>query len=322
MPQQLGLDSRAIIGRFYQTLETVLGKSWATMISMFITSNMETELYKWLGMSPAMDEWKGSRRPQGLRANEPYSIRNKIFDASMEIDVDDLRRDKTGQIMVRVDEFAARAAQHWEKLLSTLILAGETTLCYDGFYYFDADHAEGKSGTQINLLTASQVADLNIATATAPTPYEMAKAILGVIQHFYTLVDDQGEPINGEARSFLAMVPVPFWGPAVAAMTSPLLNTGAGSIDNPMLALANNQQIQINVIPNPRLSTWTTEFAVFRTDGRAKPFIMQEEYGVKMIALAEGSEEEKKNRRHLYSVEASRNVGCGYWQHAMKATLS
>ena len=89
-----------------------------------------------------------------------------------------------------------------------------------------------------------------------------------------------------------------------------------------MLALMNNQQISISVIPNPRLSTWTASFAVFRTDGRAKPFIMQEEYGVKMIALAEGSEEEKKNRRHLYSVEASRNVGCGYWQHAMKATLS
>ena len=62
---------------------------------------------------------------------------------------------------------------------------------------------------------------MNVATATAPTPYEMALAILGVIQWFYTLLDDQGEPINGEARNFLAMVPVPFWGAAVAAMTSP-----------------------------------------------------------------------------------------------------
>jgi phage major head subunit gpT-like protein len=322
MPEQLGLSSRAIIGRFYQTLEAVLGKSWMTAVSMFFTSNQPYEDYKWLGMSPAMDKWKGSRRPQGLRANAAYHLINEVYDATLEIDIDDLRRDKTGQVMVRVDELAARAALHWEKLGSDLLLNGETALCYDGFYYFDADHAEGDSGTQINLLTASQVPALDVTTTTAPTPYEMAKAILGVIQYFYTLKDDKGEPINGDARSFLAMVPVPFWGPAVAAMTGATLNTGAGSVDNPLLALAKDQQINIGVIPNPRLSTWTTQFAVFRTDGRAKPFIMQEEYGVQTTALAEGSEEEKKFRRHLYIVEASRNAGYGLWQHAMKATLS
>jgi hypothetical protein len=162
---------------------------------------------------------------------------------------------------------------------------------------------------------------LEVTTTTAPTPYEMAQAILGVIQWFYTLLDDQGEPINGDAKNFLAMVPVPFWGAAVAAMTGATLNTGAGSVDNPLLALSKDQQINIGVIPNPRLSTWTTSFGVFRTDGRAKPFIMQEEYPVKTLAIAEGSELEKNNRIHRYIVEASRNAGYGLWQHAMKATF-
>jgi phage major head subunit gpT-like protein len=40
-----------------------------------------------------------------------------------------------------------------------------------------------------------------------------------------------------------------------------------------------------------------------------------EEQGITVDALAEGSEEEFKNRRHLYGVTAIRNVGYGYWQH-------
>ncbi|MBI5872985.1 MAG: Mu-like prophage major head subunit gpT family protein, partial [Candidatus Omnitrophica bacterium] len=39
-------------------------------------------------------------------------------------------------------------------------------------------------------------------------------------------------------------------------------------------------------------------------------------------AIAEGSEEEFKNNRHLYGVKASRNVGYGYWQQAVHCTLS
>jgi phage major head subunit gpT-like protein len=72
---------------------------------------------------------------------------------------------------------------------------------------------------------------------------------------------------------------------------------------------------------NPRL-TWTTDFAIFRTDGRSKPFILQEEEGVTVQAIAEGSEEEFRNNRHLYGVKRICNVGYGLWQHAARCTLS
>lgn len=322
MPEQLRMSSRAIIGIFYEELAKALAGSWMAQLGFLITSNQESETYKWLGQAPGMTEWKGRREAQGLRAIAPYTIVNKIFNAVLDIDIDDLRRDKTGQIRIRIGNLADRAAQHWEELGSDLILNGATDLCYDGKAFFAADHEEGKSGAQMNLLTSSQVAALNVGTATAPTPYEMSMAILGVIQQFYTLLDDQGKPINGDAKKFLAMVPVPFWGSAVAALTGKTLNTGSGSIDNPTLALMDNQQIKISVVPNPYLATWTTNFAVFRTDGRAKPFIKQEEYGTKVISIAENSELEKNDRMHRYIVEASRNGGYGFWQYAMKATLS
>jgi phage major head subunit gpT-like protein len=318
--EKLGLSSRAIIGRFYQTLEAALRRSWASQIGMPFSSDQESETYKWLGMSPALREWINGRQAKGLRSSG-FTIANKTFEATLALAVDDLRRDKTGQIQVRIDEMAARTASHWEKLLSGLILDGDSNVCYDGEEFFDTTHSEGDSGTLLNLVAAAQIPALNIADADAPTADEMADAILGVIAWFYGFLDDQGEPINGDAKNFLVMAPLNIWAPAVAAVASNMLNTGAGSRDNPLLALTQNQGLVVNVVPNPRLD-WTTDFAVFRTDGRAKPFILQEELEVQVSAIAEGSEEEFINDRHLYGIKAIRNAGYGLWQHAIRATLS
>src|ERR1051325_2608810 len=76
------------------------------------------------------------------------TIVNKTWESTIRIDADEQRRDKTGQIMVRVNELARRVATHPNKLLSTLISSGASSACYDGQYFFDTDHSEGDSGTQ------------------------------------------------------------------------------------------------------------------------------------------------------------------------------
>ena len=195
------LSSRAIIGEFYNTLEQNTGALWVPGTSMLVQSNQESETYKWLGMAPAMREWVGGRLAKGFRDNG-ITITNKTFEATLEVLLDELRRDKTGQVMVRVRELAERTNAHWAKLLSTLIIAGEAATCYDGQYFFDTDHAEGDSGTQSNDIS------YNAGTTTAPTASEMESAILENVQKLLSFKDDQGEPMNEEARSFLVMVPV------------------------------------------------------------------------------------------------------------------
>jgi phage major head subunit gpT-like protein len=316
----LGLGSRAIIGRFYETLEGSFDKSWVSKVGMTFGSDQESETYKWLGMSPAMREWVGGRNAKGLRSNG-MTITNKTFEATLEIAVDDIRRDKTGQVDVRIGELADRVATHWESLLSTLIANGggaTSGLCYDGQYFFDTDHSEGSSGTLVNACTSSHVAALDVTTAAAPTQAEMASCVLGTIGYMLGYKDDQGEPIHGNARQFLVMTPTNLWGPAMAAASqSTLIGTSGAISPNPLSATGFN----ITAVCNPRLST-TTVFYVFRTDGRTKPFILQEEEGLSISAIAEGSEEEFKNNRHLYGVKAIRNVGYGMWQHGVQATLS
>ena len=314
------LGSRAVIGRFYAALQQYMGSSWISQIAMPFDSDQESETYKWLGMVPQMREWIGDKQASGFRDNG-ITVINKEFEATLEILTKWLRRDKTGQLKIRIAELAARAGGHWGELLSTLISNGTGStsgLCYDGQYFFDSDHSEGDSGTQLNLLTATQVTALDVTTAASPTPVEAAKAILGVIAYMLACKDDKGKPMNSQARSFLVMTSPVLWASLAPAIYNRQVNSGE---TNPIQAIIENSQFKIDVAANPNL-TYTTQFVTFRTDAPAKPFIMQEEVPVQMKALAAGSEHEFKTGKQLYSVEASRNVAYGYWQYASHSTLS
>src|ERR1051325_10023746 len=119
----LGLSSRAIIGSFYARLEQNTGASWIPLVSMLFNSDQDSETYKWLGMSPQMREWIGGRNAKGFRENA-ITIPNLHYEATMEVLLREMRRDKTGQVMVRINELADRTLSHWAKLLSTLIVNG------------------------------------------------------------------------------------------------------------------------------------------------------------------------------------------------------
>ncbi len=223
--------------------------------------------------------------------------------------------------MVRVDELARRVADHPGKLISQFIANGTGAtygLAYDGQYFFDSDHAEGESGTQINTLAAAQVAALNVGTATAPTPAEMADAILGVIAYLKSYKDDQGEPLNHDARTFLVVVPHTLYGAAYAAATKDAIVGASGAIVPNVLA---GGELKVRVVIDPR-SAWTTNFGIFRTDGGLRPFIFQQELAPQIRALAEGSEHETLHNEHVYTCKAIHNVGYGMWQYAALATLS
>jgi len=309
-------SSRAIIGRFYNRLENTAPPAWVPRIAMRVESDQPSEEYKWLGMSPTMREWAGGRNAKGFRDNG-IIVKNRLFEATVEVDIDDIRRDKTGQFLARIDELPGRAQQHRARLLTDLILTGEAAACYDGQFFFDTDHAEGESGTQSNDLVydisdSSPTSDGG--TATAPSPATIQRAVLAAVQAILGFKDDRGEPMNESASSFDVMVPVPFMSATLAALTLPMIEGGNSNL------LASGPGFSLTPVINPRL-TWTTKLAVFRTDGQTKPFIEQVEYDPMMVAIAEGSELEKKERRHLYSVERMGNVAFGYWQHACLVTL-
>jgi len=215
------LSSRAIIGAYYARLEANPGLPWVNGVSNMFSSDQSSEQYAFLGQSPTMREWIGGRNAKGLRENA-ITIANKHYEATLEIAVKDARRDKTGQIVARVNELADRSITHWASLLSTLLLNGTSSVCYDGQFFFDTDHSEGDSGTQDNDITVD-ISELPAAVhgvITAPSTEEMQQSILKGIAQILSFVDDQGEPMNEDAREFTVIVPIALFLKATAAVTA------------------------------------------------------------------------------------------------------
>ena len=308
------ITSRAVIGEFYRVLQLDEGAGWVNSLGMYFESDQASEQYAWLGDAPAMREWIGGRHAKGFRENN-ITIENKHFEATVEIALRHLRRDKTGQAMVRIGELAVRANTHWASLLSTLILNGGSTVCYDGQFFFDTDHSEGDSGTQSNKINVdiSALPTEVHGVVSAPSVAEFQQSVLKAIAQIMSFKDDQGEPMNEMANEFIVEVPTSLAFVAINALTVP---RGTDLEEqNPLGGF------RVTPVTNARLNTWTDQFAVFRADGRVKPFIRQEEEGVNIKAKAEGSEFEFDNDAHQYGIDSWREAGYGYWQHACHVTL-
>jgi hypothetical protein len=293
------LSSRAVMGMYYARLELNPGMAWIDGVSNYFESDQSSERYAFLGMSPAMREWVGGRQAKALRGNE-FTLVNKHYEATLEIARRDLRRDKTGQIMARVQDFADRSQTHWATLLSALIIDGDT------------DHAEGDSGTQSNDITVdiSALPALVHGATTAPSIEEMQQSIMAGIAQILSFKDDRGEPMNENASQFIVTVPVSLYQVAANAVSS-VATSAMQENFNPNLISGLNIQVRMN----PRL-TWTDKIAVFRTDSPIKAFIRQSENGVELKAKAEGSEFEFDNDAWQFGIDTWRTVGYGYWQRA------
>ncbi len=307
------LSSRAIIGEFYNRLSEDPGIEWVNATSMFFLSDQASETYEQLGQVPTMQPWVGGRKSKALTVLGNITLTNVEYESTLDVLVAEIRRDKTGQVQVRLNEQVTRAQSHWAGLLTTLVETGTTTEGQDGQNFFDTDHTEGNNTTnQDNDLTT------NITTPSSPTAVEMETAILSMVSAALGYLDNENQPMNENATEFTVMVPPNHMGAALAAITAPLITDSSGSKTN-VLAAGN---FRLKLVVNPRLTS-TDIFYVFRTDGMGtKAFIRQEEVPLTIDKQAEGSGVEFNDKKHQYGISTSRAVGFGMWQHAVIQTFT
>lgn len=301
------LGSRAIIGAFNKRLEERTQASWAAQLAMMLDSNQETETIAFLSDTPAMQERRGATPAQeGLK---PYSftITNKEWTAPLNIKSTDLRRDKTGQIMVRINELAGRAAALPQKVLSTLLNANGNA--YDGVAYYHASgHLNANGDTIDNLQTVAA------ATGVIPTNAEMETAIFTAIEKILGWKDDAGEPRNEFAQAFAVMVPTTLWKQANAALKNDFIAAGTS---NSIKAAG----FQITPIMNPRLTS-QVQIHVFRADSDVKPLVWQDEVMPAMEVIGAGSEYEKIHKHQLFMAERTGNGGYGRFDQACRVEFT
>ena len=316
MADQSILSSRAVIGEYYAALEQPNNGSWIAGVSNLFTSDQASETYPFLGQVARMREWLGGRQAKSLSGHS-LTITNKHYENTLTIALTDLRRDKTAQLRARMSEFAGEGDAHWGTLLSTLLINAPSTVCYDGQYFFDTDHSEGASGTQDNDITVD-ISALPAAvhgTVTAPSNEEMQQAIVKGIAQVLSFKDNQGRPMNSNAREFMVTVPIGLWIPAVAAVSAVTTSALQQNVNPNVL---NGFRIRVEMLPE---LTWTDSFAVWRTDSPIKGLIRQEETTPVLKMKGEDSDFAFDNDAIQLGIDAWRGADYGLWQRACYVTL-
>jgi len=271
-----------------------------------IASTKDRESYKWLGSIPKMREWGQGRLARGVRT-ESYDVTNLKYEATMEVDRDEIDDDQTGQIRIRVNELAQRAATHKDYLISQLLINGQTAgfNSYDGVAFFADAHVSGASGSQDNQLGASA------AAPTDPTVAEFKTALRAAISAMLAFKDDVGDPAMMSANGLSCIVPPSMYLNALEALSATLI----GNTTNVLQGAA-------KVISFPWLAGAPTKWYLLKTDGIVRPFIFQDRSPVEFTALEENSDEGFRREKFLYGVRARYAMTYGEWRAAIVTTFS
>ncbi|MCL7804719.1 Mu-like prophage major head subunit gpT family protein [Pasteurella multocida] len=130
-------------------------------VAMEIGSNTDTNTYGFLGDFPKMKEWVSKRQIKNMQA-QGTSIKNKTFEATVQVPRTNVEDDQVGLFRPMVQQAGQSAAELPDDEVFALLKKGESTLCYDGQNFFDTDHpcyaevdGTGVNTQQSNLTTGS-----------------------------------------------------------------------------------------------------------------------------------------------------------------------
>lgn len=140
--------NQATLAAIYKSFKTIFNEAFQGVEPMYervatvVPSTVREETYAWLGNFPKLREWIGDRHIKSLSAYG-YSIRNKDWEATVEVDKNDIADDSIGVYRPLIAEMGRSARAHYDELVYGLLPQGFSTLCYDGQYFFDTDHPVG-----------------------------------------------------------------------------------------------------------------------------------------------------------------------------------
>lgn len=268
-------------------------------------SNGYDEKYAWLGNMPGVKEWLGDRQFEQLRAAD-YSITNKHWESSLLISKNDMKDDRMGLYGPLIEDLAAEATHHPDELWFETLIAGESTECFDGQYFFDTDHSWGDSGSQSNDLT------YDVTTTTAVTAAEFKAAYHQAREAMLNFKRDNGKffhrPTVTGLGNLMILVPTEMELAAHEAINSTLLGGGDSNIvlEKPM------------IVTSPHLTT-ATKFYLFYLGHSMKPFVFQarEPLSRQMKGLDDLETKDVK-----FMTEARYNIGYLAWWNAVLTTVT
>jgi len=269
-----------------------------------VPSDGADEAYGLLGNMPGVREWLGDRKFNELRAGQ-FVIANKLWEDSILIKKTDLADDRMGMYGPVMEDLAIEASYHPDELFFTSLVAGESTACFDGQYFFDTDHSWGDSGAQSNSLTYAA------ATGTVPTSTEFKAAFHAARAAMLKFKNDQGKllnrPISTGLSNLLILVNPDFEQVAKEAVTAVMIsNTSNVVVDAP------------RVVSSAYL-TDTSKMYLFNLDGAYKPFVFQAREPISRMMKGLDDIETKDVK---FMTQARYNLGYFAWWKGVLTTFT
>lgn len=139
---------------------------WPTKAERVDTPGLETNAYGWLAEMPLFRRWYGARIAKRLAARV-HTIKNEKWEMSYSVARDDIKFDRFGIYNGHASRAGLASRVFYDQLITEKQMAGHTTKCFDGQFFYDTDHPrvpeEPGSPTFANLFTARPPTSANIA---------------------------------------------------------------------------------------------------------------------------------------------------------------
>ena len=271
-------------------------------IAMMVSSGSSENRYKWMERFPAMRKWAGEKVVKQLKG-QGYTIINDDFEATIEVDRNDIEDDTLG-IYGPEAEMAGYSAAHLpDELVYEVVNLSFVELGYDGQPFVDTDHpVKKKDGTTVSVSNKGTAA-LSFATlAAAQASFGAARTALRKMK------DDEERPLN--IKPNILLVPPALEDTANALMSVERLEDGK---PNPYRNAA-------EVVVSSRLTSDTAWF-LMDTTKPVKPYIFQERKKPVFVSQTNmESESVFMQKKFRYGAEARGAAGFSFWQMVYGST--
>ncbi|WCW43000.1 Mu-like prophage major head subunit gpT family protein [Pseudomonas aeruginosa] len=266
-------------------------------IAMEVPSNTGSNDYKWLSAFPKMRRWIGAKVVKNLKAYK-YVVENEDFEATVEVDRNDIEDDQLGIYSPQAQMAGFSAAQLPDELVYEAVNGAFTKPCFDGQYFIDTDHPVGDASVS-NKGTAPLS---NANQAAAKAGYGAARTAMKKFK------DEEGRSLNVSPNVLLV-------GPALEDVAKMLLTNQklADDTPNPYVGTA-------ELVVDGRIESDTAWF-LLDTTKPVKPFIYQPRKKPVFVSQVNLDSDDVFNLRKLkFGAEARGAAGYGFWQLAYGST--
>lgn len=274
------------------------------LIAMEVPSSTLIETYAWFGTVPKMREWIGERQLSGL-SNVNYSITNKDWESTLEVERNAIEDDRLGIITPRISQLALEGVRTQEELVVTTLEGGSAALAYDGQFFFDTDHVTPGATYQTN--QSNKLTGSGVTLAALLVDYAAAVAAMRNFK------DDQGRPMNLRPTHVVAP-------PALEGVFKQMLNSE--TMPTPAVAAAGNPWFHNTALEINGYLTDANDWYLLSLDQPVKPIVFQMRRPVQFNALDNPNVNEAAFMRkmYLYGIDGRWNAGYGFWQMAIRTT--